>query len=414
METSVRVRLSIMMFLQYAIWGAWAPFIWNHLVSKSPGLGMSDVQAGIIFGMLALACIFDPFTGGQIADRWVPTEKFLGVVHLSAGVIMLILSRAHGFGHVALLMAAYSVLYAPTLALTSSLGFHHIGDEKQFGKIRVLGTLGWIFAGVVLTIWRQIGVPYGVADCMMLAGILGVIMGVFCFFLPHTPPSKDKSADPWAFRKAFVLLKNKNFLIFMLIAFVVTTELQFYYGPTEQFLQSPAVGISSKYTPLTMSVAQCAEIIAMAFILGFALRNWGVRKTMALGTIAWPMRYVIFAIGPFIPVAVARPLVIASLTFHGLGYTFFFVASQVYVDSVATKDIRASAQSLLSLVTLGVGTWLGSQFTGIIKEYFRPETNVHAWTGFFLVPCTLTVLCAIAFLLFFRDVKADVKVVAES
>jgi len=151
----------------------------------------------------------------------------------------------------------------------------------------------------------------------------------------------------------------------------------------------------------------------MAFVLRYALRNWGVRKTLAIGTIVWPLRYIVFAIAPYGPLAIMKPLVIASLTLHGLGYTFFFVASQIYVDMVSPKDIRASAQSLLTLVTLGVGTWLGAQFTGYIMAYFHPADNALNWTPFFLVPCALTVLCAIAFLLFFKDAKAEMKVEAQ-
>ncbi len=372
---------------------------------------MTQPQAGIVFGMLALACILAPFTGGQIADRWVSTEKFLGVVHLAGGVVLFFLAKAHGFGQVSALMALYCLLYAPTLALTNSIGFHHIGDQKIFGQIRVLGTIGWICAGFILFGWRSMHLLPNVADCLMLPAALSIIMGLFCFFLPHTPPAKDEAADPLAFREAFVMLKNKNFLIFMLIAFVVTTELQFYYGPTEQFLKT-ALQIPGKFTPIVLSVAQAAEFFAMAFLLSYALRNWGVRKTMVIGTIAWPLRYVIFALAPIGPLAVMKPIVIASLMFHGLGYTFFFVASQVYVDMVSPKDIRASTQSLLALVTLGVGTWLGVQFTGFIMKHFDPANHLHNWTPFWLVPCGLTVVCAIAFLLFFKDVKAEVKVAA--
>lgn len=410
MNWSIRWRLSFMMFLQYAIWGAWAPFLWKYLTGPAgEGLGMSGAQAGIVFGMLALACILAPFTGGQIADRWVSTEKFLGVVHLGSAIVLYYLAKAHGFATVTTLMGAYCLLYAPTLALTNSIAFHHIEDQRIFGQVRVLGTLGWIFAGFVLAFWRNMGTPVGVADCVLLAAAFSLIQGLFCFFLPHTPPAKEKAADPLAFREAFVMLKDKNFLIFMIIAFVVTTELQFYYGPTEQFLDQ-AMKVPGKLTPIVLSVAQAAELLAMALLLSYALRNWGVRKTMALGTIAWPLRYVVFALAPLGPLAVMKPLVIASLTLHGLGYTLFFVASQVYVDMVAPKHIRASAQSLLALVTLGIGTWLGVQFTGLMMDYFKPAEAIGNWTPFFLVPCALTVACAVAFLLFFKDEKAQAKV----
>jgi len=403
MAFGLRFRLSLMMFLEYAIWGAWAPVLWPYLVGVPPnGLGLSPQQAALLFGLLPLACILAPFTGGQVADRWVPTQWFLAVVQFVGGILLLIAAKTGGFGNIMLVFGLYSLLFAPTLALTNSLAFHHLRDEKTFGGIRVWGTIGWIVAGLVLTGWRNFGTPPGVADSLMLAGIFSIIMGLFCMSLPHTPPAKEEAADPLAFREAFVLLKNTNFLVFMLIAFVVTTELQFYYLPTADFLNR-ALGINPANIPATMSVAQAAEIIAMAFLLPLALRKWGVRRTLALGVIAWPLRYVVFSAAPYGPVEVMRPLVIASLTLHGFGYAFFFVASQIFVDMVATKDIRASAQSLLALVTLGIGTWLGMQFTGYILKVFPTATDVHAWTRVFLVPCALTVACALAFLLFFKD-----------
>lgn len=407
MGFGLRFRLSLMMFLEYAIWGAWAPVLWPYLVSAPPnGLGLSPQQAALLFGLLPLACILAPFTGGQVADRWVPTQWFLAFAQLAGGIFLLIAAKTQGFGNIMLVFGLYCLLFAPTLALTNSLAFHHLKDEKAFGGIRVWGTIGWIVAGLVLTFWRKIGTPPGMADCLLLAGISSIIMGVFCLTLPHTPPAKDEAADPLAFRKAFVLLKNTNFLVFMLIAFVVTTELQFYYLPTADFLNR-ALRIDTSDIPATMSVAQAAEIIAMAFLLPVALRIWGVRKTLALGVIAWPLRYIVFSAAPYGPVEVMRPLVIASLTLHGFGYAFFFVASQIFVDMVATKDIRASAQSLLTLVTLGIGTWLGMQFTGYILKVFPTTVDQHMWTKVFLVPCALTVACALAFLLFFKDPEKE-------
>jgi nucleoside transporter len=391
-----------MMFLQYAIWGAWAPVLWPYLTSEK-GLHFSDPQAAWIFAALWLACILSPWTGGQIADRWVPTQLFLGVLHLAGGAVMLVTAKQQGFGSMLLLMGLYSLLYAPTLALTNSLAFHHLkgASEREFGWIRVWGTIGWIVAGWALTFWRAQVAGGGefpvekMSDCMTLTAIFSLALGVFCFMLPHTPPQKE-GADPMAFRRAFGLLKDPNFLIFMLIAFVVTTELQFYYLPTGEFLMS--LGVAGDKVPATMTVAQIAEIIAMAALLPWLLPKIGVRKCLAIGVIAWPLRYVVFAFGHVLGVGP----VVASLTLHGIGYTFFFVVSQIYVDKVAPPDIRASAQSLLALVTLGVGNFLGTQFTGIIMKHFRGPESVN-WTGVFLVPCALTVACAIAFLIFFKE-----------
>jgi len=426
MLRGVRWRLSTMMFLQYAIWGAWAPVLWAYLVGPTDaivaaeqgvavGLGFSQAAAGTIFGLLWLACILAPFTGGQIADRWVPTQWFLAVAHVVGGVLLVVMAREQAFGTVTALMAAYALLYAPTLALTNSLAFHHLKSEKDFGTIRVWGTIGWIVAGWGLTGWRGgyllIHSPLGICDSLMLAGIFSLIMGAFCFLLPHTPPTRE-APEPLAFRKAFVMLKNRNFLTFMLIAFVVTTELQFYYGPTPQFLEG-AMGIHNKWIPLVMTVAQIAEIIAMAVFLPIGLRVWGIRKCLAVGVIAWPIRYVFFALGPIGPLAIMRPLVIASMTLHGLGYTFFFVVSQIFVDMVSPRDIRASAQSLLTLVTLGIGNWLGTQFTGYIVGKFLGGESPYAWTYIYMVPCALTVACAIAFLLLFEDPEAEGEAKAE-
>lgn len=412
MGFGLNVRLSAMMFLQYAIWGAWAPVLWPYLTDKVHGLGMTDPQAAIIFSLLPLAQILAPFTGGQIADRWIPTQIFLAIAQLIGGAFLILAAKASGFSNMLLLLAVFSLVYAPTLALTNSLAFHHMKDEKNFGFIRVFGTLGWIVAGWVLWQWREQGWLPGTADCLMLAGFASIIMGVFCFFLPHTPPAKDKATDPLAFREAFVMLKNPNFLVFMIIAFVVTTELQFYYGPTGGFLQN-ALLIDYSDISRTMSVAQIAEILGMAAFLPLALKKLGVRKTLAIGVIAWPLRYIVFAAAPYGPLEIMRPLVVASLTLHGIGYAFFFVASQVFVDMVAPKDIRASAQSLLSFFTLGIGTVLGTYFTGYIMAVFNPSANVLNWTKVFLVPCALTVACAIAFLLFFKDPEKEAVPVLE-
>jgi nucleoside transporter len=332
----------------------------------------------------------------------MPTQIFLGIVQLIGGVFLMLAAKATGFSNMLLLLALFSLVYAPTLALTNSLAFHHMKDEKDFGVIRVFGTLGWIVAGWILYYWRTKGWLPGTADCLMLAGIFSLIMGVFSFFLPHTPPSKDKAADPLAFREAFVLLKNPNFFVFMAIAFVVTTELQFYYGPTGGFLEN-ALKINHDSISAVMSVAQIAEILAMAVFLPMALKKWGVRKTLAIGVIAWPLRYIVFAWAPYLDLGIAQKAVVSSLTLHGIGYAFFFVASQVFVDMVAPKDIRASAQSLLSFFTLGIGTVLGTYFTGWIMNTFKPELDAMNWTKVFLVPCALTVTCAIAFLLLFKD-----------
>ena len=419
MKMSLRIRLSLMMFLEFAIWGAWAPVLWPYLtgpVAKGC-LGLSAMQASQIFGVLWLACIAAPFIGGQIVDRWFPTQWFLAIVHLGGGALMLWMTKQKTFGGLWMVMMIYSLLYAPTLALTASLCFHHLTDaDKQFGAIRVFGTIGWIAAGVALTFWRTRAGENAVPnDMLLLAGYLSFGMGVLCLFLPHTPPKKE-AANPWAFLEALSLLKKPQFLIFMIISFVVTTELQFYYLPTAEFLEG-GVGIARKNVPMVMTVAQIAEMIAMGVFLGIVLKKIGIRNGLAIGVIAWPLRYVIFAFFQSVPAWV----VIASLALHGIGYTFFFVVSQIYVDKVAPADIRASAQALLTLVTLGIGNYLGTVFTGWIMTMLSKVRTVtemvggeevtkqvveRNWQWIFLVPCFLTVACAVAFLIFFKEPEA--------
>ena len=395
----MKARFSAMMFLQYAIWGAWAPVLWPYLTND---LGFSQPQAGWIFSLLWMACLLAPFTGGQIADRWIPTQRFLAGAHAAGGVLLVLLARApsHSFVTWLVLMGAYSICFAPTLALTNSIAFHHL-DEADFGRVRVWGTVGWIASGLLLSAFRAGWLPtIGGCDSLMLAGVLSVVQGIYCATLPHTPPSRER-VDPLAFRRAFVLLRDRNTLVFLAIAFVVTTELQFYYGPTASYLES-SVRIPHDAVPITMTVAQAAEILCMAFALPIAVSRLGLRRTLALGVVAWPIRYLVFALAPLIPLAIGKPAVITSLALHGIGYTFFFVGSQIFMDRVAPRDIRASSQSLLALGTLGLGNFLGTLFTAQVLAHFSSAGATH-WTPVFLVPCALTFASAAAYLAVVRD-----------
>ena len=398
---SVRFRLGVMMFLQYAIWGAWAPVLSDYLLND---LGFSGAQMGIIYSLLPLATIIAPFIGGQIADRYFPSEKVIAFSQLIGGVFLVYISTVTDYSTMMWLMLIYCLIYAPTLALTNSVAFINLkNSEKEFGIIRVWGTIGWIVAGLALAGWRHVAASKEVfavqGDTLMLAGIFSIIMGFLSFKLPHTPPNKE-GTKPWAFLEALKMMKDKNFLIFIIIAFVVATELMFYYALTAPFLTSEKIGISSASVSGVMVIAQIAEIFVLAILLPYFITRIGIRKVLALGVLAWPLRYIIFAIGS------PSWLVIASLSLHGFCFVFFFAAAFIYVDVVSPKDIRHSAQSLITLVTYGAGNYIGSLFAGWIKDYFTTDAGTN-WTGVFLVPCALTILCAAAFLLFFKDEKAE-------
>jgi len=397
MSWNVMWRLSVMMFLQYAIWGGWAPVLSAYLLND---LKFDSTQMALVNGLFPLAFLVASFVIGQVADRYLPTQWVMGALHLLGGVALLLMGNTTAFGPIVAFMLIYSLCYTPTLALSNSISFHNMKNpERDFGFIRVWGTIGWIAVCWALSYIRNHYEPIQ-ADCVKISGVASLAMGVFCFFLPHTPPKKE-SESPWAFLKAFTLFRNKAFTTFMVISFVVVTELQFYYILTAPFLEN--IGVKHANVPFWMTLGQLAEIVTMAVALPLLLPRLGVRWALAIGVIAWPIRYIIFAIGT--PVW----LVIASLTLHGVCYVFFFTVGVVYVNSVAPQDIRASAQSLLALITLGVGSFLGMQFAGFIMKVFTSrvgETVVTNWRGVFIVPVVLTIACAIAFLIWFRPEKA--------
>lgn len=432
MKRGLYWRLAVMMFLQYAIWGAWMPVLSAYM----DGVGFTGKMIGFVYALLPLGTLLSPVTGGQLADRYIPAQWLLVGANVLGAVILYIsslfdyavMSPGAAFWTLSGLMFAWSVLYGPTIPLTNALSFRHLENiEKDFGKIRVWGTLGWIASGIVLTAWRQeslspetveqaqtwlgatwasishvVGVGMvkvlgetGPRDSLLLAAAFSLLMGLFCILLPDTPPKRE-GAEPLAFVKAFRMLKDKNFLIFMVISFIVVTELYFYYMLTAPFLESEGVGIDPANVPGLMTTAQIGEIFTMVILLPLLLPKLGVRLCLILGVIAWPIRYAVFAIGQ------PWQLVVASLPLHGFCYVFFFVVGQIYVDNVAPKDIRASAQSLWAVFVLGIGSIIGTQFAGLVRDMFVTDGVVN-YRGVFLVPFVATILCAIAFLIFFRE-----------
>lgn len=420
MKNRVRILLAAMMFLQYAVWGAWTPILALTLGNR---LNATGVQIGAVYGVLWLACIITPFIGGQLVDRFMPSQIFLSIAATICAVAAYMMSQQREIGGLILWMWVWSVAYAPTLGITNSIAFRHLSaletdaatQERSFAVVRTAGTLGWIVAGWVLTAYLSSRptlppgqwAPY---EEMQLAAALGVVLAILALFLPHTPPSKDVT-DPWAFTKAFSLFKTvPGFAVFVLISFIVSTEFQFYYMLAGPFLK--VAGVPDNLVPMTNTISQIGEILGLSLLLPIALKNLGMRKTLVVGVFAWPLRYLIFAIG--------HPmwLVIAALAFHGIGFAFVFITSQIYVDRVAPKDIRASAQSLLTLVTLGLGNWLGTLFCGRLKDHYTQFVPDPAhvgqsipgavnWPMIFLVPASICIICGIAFWFTFHEVPVQ-------
>lgn len=391
---SIRFRFSVMMLLEYMVWGAWYPDFSAYL-GKS--LGWTDGQVGSIYALLPIGCMVAPFIAGQIADRYFPTDRLLAILHLLGAVPLFVMASARSYDNVWIWMLLWALLFGPTLALTNSICFHHMpAAEGNFGLVRVWGTIGWIVVGLLLGVglreWLP-GVlgPLGGFDGMWLACGLSVILGLFCFFLPRTPPA-GKGASPLAFLGALKMLRNREFAVFLGIAFVVATELMFYFILTGPFLY--AIGVAQGSAPAWMVIAQVAEIGTMIF-LPKMLKKWGIRGTMMVGILAWPLRYAIFAMGG------PLWLILASLSLHGLCYVCFFTASYIYVDEIAPPDVRASAQGLIAFVLLGAGLVVGSWFAGAVSDAFRVNGAVD-YSRVFLVPLVLTVVCAALFVAFVR------------
>lgn len=446
----LRLRLFIMMFLQFAIWGAWYSVLSDYLA----GQGFTGTQTSWIYALLPLACMIGPFVGGQIADRWVPTQIFLAVAHVLGGIAMLLAAPRTDFGGVFVFMLIWSLFYGPTLGLTNSIAFHHLPNgEKDFGPIRLGGTLGWIAVGWALTCWLSVQNPSGLpdllawvssllakvwewrgldpttaphvpnvlaavstwigstvgsvtgkdpnphySDCLRFGGWISLVMGVFCLALPHTPPAKS-GGKPWAFVEAFKLLRDRRFAIFMAVAFVVSTEFLFYFQLTGPFLTSPEVGIKSENLAMTMTLAQIAEIITICLV-GWFLPKLGIKWSLAIGILAWPVRYLVFAIG--------APwwLMVAVLPLHGICFVCFFVVAFIYVDKIAPPDIKASAQSMLIFVLYGAGMFLGAYIAGAVQDWFTVDGIIN-WRGVFLVPTVITVVCGVVFFAAFEEPPAD-------
>ena len=365
---SVRVRLSIMMFLQFFIWGAW--YVTAYLFLGTIGFGGGEIKWTYSVG--PIAGIISPFFVGMVADRFFATERVLGVMHLLGGAVMFAAVQLMGGDQpspdlVNLLFFGHMLCYFPTLALTNTLALHNMQDaEKEFPLIRVFGTFGWIAAGLVVSAqgWDN------KIDMFQLAAGAAILMGLYSFTLPHTPPpsaGKQVSAREILGVDALVLLKRPSFAIFMASSFLVCIPLAFYYQMAGKFvdhagLENPA---------FKMSFGQMSEIFFM-LVMPLFFARLGVKWMLFVGMLAWVVRYSLFAMGASDGVAW---MVLGGVVLHGICYDFFFVTGQIYTDRVAPPAIRGQAQGMLVLFTLGLGMLIGAQVAGEVEERYTPESG---------------------------------------
>ena len=408
-------RLGAMMFLQYALWGAWLPVTARYLSAgvSEGGLGFSGSQIGMILGLAgSIGAILAPFIAGQIADRYFSTERILSFLVVSGGLVKWYTATQTDYTSWLVLSILYSILYMPTLALSNSITFAHISDqENDFPKIRVWGTLGWIFASWAFPmIWLQTDLnfqlmpPFFVgtevpqvtsrlADALKFSGIISICYGAFCFLLPSTPPKKD-AVDQMAFKKAFGLFRFSSFTALVIASLAISIIHQIYFLQTGPFLSS--IGIPDSQIGPAMTIGQFAEILTMAF-LGYFLKNIGFKKVITIGISAYCLRYAIFG-SEFLPVWI----IVISQAFHGFCYAFFFAAAYIYVDKLADEDVRHSAQTVFGIIILGGGPVIGGWLSGFLQSA-NTANGIFKFSSFWYTLSLIGFVTTVLFFMFFKE-----------
>ncbi len=394
MRTGTRVQLSAMMFLEFFIWGIWYVTMSTYLATV---LQADQVDIGKAYSALAIATIFSPFFVGMVADRFFPAQKVLGVLHLGGAVVLYFITSVRDPDTFYWVLLLYSLLYAPTLALVNSVSFGQMQDPgRQFAGIRVLGTVGWIATGLAIDFVFGI-TPSELGATFQIAAVASLLLGILSFFLPDTPPrakgEKVRVADILGV-EAFVLLKDRSFLIFFISSILICIPLSFYYSLTNQFL----VETGMKNVTSNMTLGQISEGLFI-LLIPFFFRRLGVKYMIALGMVAWVLRFVLFGYGD------AGPnlwMLFAGIILHGICFDFFFVTGQIYTDTKAGERIKSSAQGMITMATYGIGMWIGTILSGYVSDYYTID-GVHQWKETWMVPALIAFAVLLLFSFLFKD-----------
>ncbi len=392
MLSTTRVKLSIMMFLQFFVWGAWYGQVTKYLETQ---LNATGIQQGAAFATFSIAMLIAPFFVGMIADRYFSAQKVLGVLNLIGAVILYYLIQVDDADQFFWVLLVYCFTFAPTLALTASIAMQQMRvPEKEFPGIRVLGTVAWI---VVTNIVGY----YGFGDkvtIFQLSMYSAAVLGVFSFFLPDTPPKATTSTTVSQILglDAFKLFKDRSFAIFFLSSVLICIPLSFYYAMANPSLTDGGMlNVENK-----MSLGQASEVIFM-LLIPLAYTRLGVKKMLIVGLIAWIVRFICFGYGDG---GSGEWMLYLAIILHGVCYDFFFVTGQIYTDNKAGEKIKSSAQGLISIATYGIGMGIGSYLSGFAKDAFTTGNTVN-WTYFWLVPAGIAAIVLLLFVLFFTDKK---------
>lgn len=414
MKLTTRLQLSTMMFLEFFIWGAWFVTLGTFLINN---LHATGAQTGSVFSTQSWGAIIAPFIIGLIADRYFNAEKILGVLHLVGAALMYYM---YSVGNVTAIypesffyyLLAYMILYMPTLALVNSISFNQMNNtEKEFPRIRVWGTIGWIVAGLAISfvfLWdSEANIKAGLMkNTFLMASIASLVLGIFSFALPKTPPKVAKGTQVKVSEilglDALKLLKDKNFLIFFIASILICIPLAFYYQYANPFLTD--IGMTNPTAKMTMG--QFFEIFFL-LMLPFIFKKFGFKITIMAGMLAWAIRYALFAYGN---AGNLTFMLIIGIILHGICYDFFFVSGQIYTDAKAGPKFKSAAQGLITLATYGIGMLIGFEVAGLIKDAYTTTTVVNNvstvisnWKMIWIIPSVIALVVFLLFAFSFHD-----------